>query len=129
MSLLRPVTPASAGVAGPAVVIEFSDYECPFCAIAHAETDALLASRPDVRLVHKNFPLDSACNWMVTEAIHPGACAVSEAVLCAAGLGSGGRGRAITPVSGNPGQPCRRTRSAHLISPCTSAVRSLAGAP
>jgi hypothetical protein len=29
------------------------------------------------------FPLDDECNWMVEEAIHPGACAVSEAILCA----------------------------------------------
>ena len=28
------------------------------------------------------FPLDSTCNWMVKESIHPGACAVSEAMLC-----------------------------------------------
>ena len=31
------------------------------------------------------FPLDSECNWMVDRAIHPGACAISEAVLCAEG--------------------------------------------
>ena len=29
------------------------------------------------------FPLDSSCNWMVDQALHPGACAVSEAILCA----------------------------------------------
>jgi hypothetical protein len=29
------------------------------------------------------FPLDSTCNWMITETTHPGACTVSEAVLCA----------------------------------------------
>ncbi len=28
------------------------------------------------------FPLDSTCNWMVKESMHPGACAVSEAMLC-----------------------------------------------
>lgn len=28
------------------------------------------------------FPLDSSCNWMVKESLHPGACAVSEAMLC-----------------------------------------------
>jgi uncharacterized membrane protein len=28
------------------------------------------------------FPLDSSCNWMVKEALHPGACTVSEAMLC-----------------------------------------------
>ena len=32
------------------------------------------------------FPLDSSCNWMVTDALHPGACAVSEAILCAGPL-------------------------------------------
>jgi len=31
------------------------------------------------------FPLDSSCNWMVDQALHPGACAVSEAILCAPG--------------------------------------------
>lgn len=28
------------------------------------------------------FPLDATCNWMVKESLHPGACAVSEAMLC-----------------------------------------------
>jgi len=28
------------------------------------------------------LPLDSSCNWMVKESLHPGACAVSEAMLC-----------------------------------------------
>ncbi len=29
------------------------------------------------------FPLDSTCNWMVKTSLHPGACAISEAILCA----------------------------------------------
>jgi hypothetical protein len=29
------------------------------------------------------FPLDSECNWMLNEPLHPGACIVSKAVLCA----------------------------------------------
>jgi len=29
------------------------------------------------------FPLDKECNWMVSESLHPGGCAASEAVLCA----------------------------------------------
>jgi len=28
------------------------------------------------------FPLDNECNWMIDQSVHPGACAVSEAVLC-----------------------------------------------
>jgi hypothetical protein len=29
------------------------------------------------------FPLDSTCNWMVGRSLHPGACSISEAILCA----------------------------------------------
>lgn len=28
------------------------------------------------------FPLDDECNWMLDQSVHPGACAVSEAILC-----------------------------------------------
>jgi uncharacterized membrane protein len=28
------------------------------------------------------FPLDATCNWMVKDTLHPGACTVSEAMLC-----------------------------------------------
>lgn len=35
------------------------------------------------------FPLDNSCNWMVGSAVHPGACAVSEAILCAGPKGEG----------------------------------------
>jgi uncharacterized membrane protein len=31
------------------------------------------------------FPLDHDCNWMIETSLHPGACVVSEAVLCAEG--------------------------------------------
>jgi protein-disulfide isomerase len=64
-------------------VVEFSDYECPFCAIAHGEVNALLVSRPDVKLVRKNFPLDPACNPAVKRAMHPSACALAAAAVCA----------------------------------------------
>jgi uncharacterized membrane protein len=62
----------------------------PLCASCKAFDARLAASALGERLQLKGvlFPLDSACNWMVTEAVHPGACAVSEAVLCAAGTGS-----------------------------------------
>jgi protein-disulfide isomerase len=78
-----PVTPAAARAPGPTVIVEFSDYECPFCAIAHEETNALLASRPDVKLVRKNFPLDSACNPAVKRPMHEGACVLAAAAVCA----------------------------------------------
>jgi protein-disulfide isomerase len=80
----RPsAVPAAPRSGGPTVVVEFSDYECPFCAMAHEEMNALLATRPDVRLVRKNFPLDPACNPLVKRAMHPGACVLAAAAICA----------------------------------------------
>jgi protein-disulfide isomerase len=68
---------------GPLVVVEFSDYECPFCAKSHEETKALLANRPDVTLVRRHFPLDSDCNPAVTRRMHPEACGLARAAICA----------------------------------------------
>jgi uncharacterized membrane protein len=76
--------------AGGAPAIEVLDPLCPSCKAFDARLAASsVGERLDLRAVL--FPLDSTCNWMVTEAIHPGACAVSEAVLCAAGLEGGKR--------------------------------------
>jgi uncharacterized membrane protein len=79
--VMIPLASSPGGV--PAV--EVLDPLCPSCKAFDAR---LAASSFGARLNLDAvlFPLDSTCNWMVTEAIHPGACAVSEAVLCAAGL-------------------------------------------
>lgn len=81
----RPPPPAG----GAVIVVEFSDFECPFCALAHERSRALLSVRPDVRLVHKNFPLDPACNPAVKRALHPRACALARAWICAEAEGRG----------------------------------------
>jgi protein-disulfide isomerase len=78
-----PAADAANASPGPLVVVEFSDYECPFCAKSHEDTKALLAVRPDVRLVRRHFPLDSACNPALTRRLHPQACALARAAICA----------------------------------------------
>lgn len=77
----HPPAPAASG--GPTVVVEFSDYQCPFCALAHEDLKALLAARPDVKLVKKHFPLDPACNPAMKRPMHPEACALALAAICA----------------------------------------------
>jgi hypothetical protein len=62
--------------------IEILDPLCPAC---KAFEDRLENSGLGDRLDRKAilFPLDKECNWMISETTHPGACTVSEAVLCA----------------------------------------------
>ena len=74
-------------VSGPTVVVEFSDYECPFCAKAHFELKAQLAVRPGVQLVKRHFPLDPTCNPLVKRPMHPDACALARAGICAEAQG------------------------------------------
>ncbi|MCB9612073.1 MAG: hypothetical protein H6721_13425 [Sandaracinus sp.] len=63
-------------------VIEVLDPLCPSCR-SFEKRFAALGGESRAKRRALLFPLDDACNWMVAEALHPGACAVSEAVLCA----------------------------------------------
>lgn len=69
---------AGAPVKGPAdakiTLVEFSDFQCPYCARAVAQADAILRKHPkEVRLVFKQYPLD----------IHSQAELAAEAALAA----------------------------------------------
>lgn len=72
---------------GSVPAIEVLDPLCPACRGFDARLSAS-SLQGELKLNAVLFPLDSTCNWMVTEALHPGACAVSEAMLCANGLGN-----------------------------------------
>ena len=75
---LPPPLPAATG---PAVL--FSDYECPFCALAHDELRETLRRRPDIQVVRRNFPLDQACNPIMKRPMHLRACELARAAICA----------------------------------------------
>jgi hypothetical protein len=69
---------------GGTPTIEVLDPLCPSCkAFDTRLTASEMGSKLDMKGVL--FPLDSTCNWMVSQSMHPGACAISEAMLCAAG--------------------------------------------
>lgn len=63
----------------PVTVIEFSDFQCPYCARASKSIGAaLLASYPGkVKLVHKNLPLSQIHPWAEAAAI-AGECALQQ---------------------------------------------------
>jgi protein-disulfide isomerase len=60
----------------PITIVEFSDYQCPFCRRWHDEVyEPLLAAYPGkIRFVYRNLPLTS---------IHPDAMSAAEAAMCA----------------------------------------------
>jgi uncharacterized membrane protein len=67
---------------GKVPALEILDPLCPACrAFEQRLASSGLEDKLDRRAIL--FPLDTTCNWMITEDTHPGACTVSEAVLCA----------------------------------------------
>ena len=67
---------------GRVPAVEVLDPLCPACK-AFAERLAASSAADQLRIKYVLFPLDKECNWMVNQSLHPGACAVSEALLCA----------------------------------------------
>lgn len=60
----------------PVTLVEYGDYECPYCRHAHATIKALLhAMHARVRFVYRNFPLTS---------LHPHAALAAQAAEAAA---------------------------------------------
>lgn len=67
--------PARGPEDAPVTIVEFSDYECPYCRRAEPTVDQILERYPDqVRLVYRHFPLDN---------IHPRARPAALAAVCA----------------------------------------------
>ncbi|HEX4923742.1 MAG TPA: vitamin K epoxide reductase family protein [Bdellovibrionales bacterium] len=68
-------------------LVEFADFRCPHCKTAVPGLHSFVKSRPDVRLIFLNFPLDSSCNSAMQQ---PGtSCAMAKAVYCANRAGKG----------------------------------------
>jgi len=66
--------PARGGANAPVTIIEFSDYECPFCKRAAEAVDKVMTAYGDkVRLVHRDYPLP----------MHQNARPAAEAAHCA----------------------------------------------
>lgn len=62
----------------PVTIVEFSDYECPFCERFYSQTESLIQTNyidtGKVKFVYRDFPLNS---------IHPQAQKAAEAAECA----------------------------------------------
>ena len=67
----------------PVTIIEFSDFQCPFCRRAAFSLKPFTGQfRDEVRIVYLNYPLDASCNPAMEHAVHPMACLAAKAALC-----------------------------------------------
>jgi len=70
--------PARGPKDAPITIVEFSDFECPYCGAAHDTVEQVMSTYAGkVRLVYRQFPLS----------FHPHAAKAAEASLCAADQG------------------------------------------
>lgn len=81
---LSPTDYARGPSNAPVTIVEFSDFECPYCKKASVSLSRVEKLYPDkVRLVFKNFPLDTACNPYIGSQLHPLACRAARMGRCA----------------------------------------------
>jgi protein-disulfide isomerase len=67
--------PARGAADAPVTIVEFSDFQCPYCRQAQATLKTLMERFPGkVRIVHRDFPVTR---------LHPGAERAAEAARCA----------------------------------------------
>lgn len=78
------LAPDLAGPGSQLTIIEFADFECPYCReFSFALHDVLRPLGDRVRMIFKNYPLDPSCNDTVAARVHPHACALAVAAQCA----------------------------------------------
>jgi protein-disulfide isomerase len=61
----------------PVTLVEYSDFECPVCRTLHDVLKSMLPKYPQVRVVFKDFPLDTLHPWARTAAL-AGRCAYQQ---------------------------------------------------
>jgi protein-disulfide isomerase len=75
---VEAVGPSKGPASAPVTIVEFSDYQCPFCARVEPTIDELMAAYPDkIRVVFRDFPLPN----------HAQAPKAAEAAHCAGDQG------------------------------------------
>ena len=72
----------------PVIVVEFSDFECPFCQRLADGLSTAAQEAGNVRVYFRHYPMDHACNSQFDEPFHETACDAARAAICAQKMGS-----------------------------------------
>jgi protein-disulfide isomerase/uncharacterized membrane protein len=86
--VLRGNEPRRGNPGAPFQVVEFGDFQCPFCAEASHRIGELDKAYPgQIDFVFRQYPLGKHCNPGVARDAHPQACIAAYAAECAARAG------------------------------------------
>jgi protein-disulfide isomerase/uncharacterized membrane protein len=84
----NPEWPVWGNPKAPVTIVEFSEFQCPFCRVAAFSVKPYLQEfRNDIRFYFVNYPLDNACNDSMPGPMHAFACSAAKAGICAQKLG------------------------------------------
>jgi protein-disulfide isomerase len=68
----------------PVVIVEYSDFECPYCSrLARGLAEAAKQKPEAFRYHFKHYPMDNACNPNIKKKFHEDACRAAKAAVCA----------------------------------------------
>jgi uncharacterized membrane protein/protein-disulfide isomerase len=89
----RVQVPVSADGAA-VLIVRFSDFQCPSCAQSYKDYKGILASYSNqypgaIKVVNKDFPLETECNSSLTRDVHLAACEAAAAERMARAKGRG----------------------------------------
>ena len=65
------------------VINEFTDFQCPHCAILNLMLQRLVTEVSNVKVIHHNFPLDRSCNDKIINSPHKNSCKVALYAIAA----------------------------------------------
>lgn len=81
---VNPKWPVWGNPKAKVTIIEFSEFQCPYCRMSSTHFRPYLYEfRDKVRYYFVNFPLDSDCNPYARSRMHPQACVAARAAVCA----------------------------------------------
>lgn len=85
LSTFQPtVTENELGSVDAAVIInEFTDIQCPFCALSNTMMHKIVSEYDNVRVIHHDLPLDIDCNPIMKQQMHPNSCLYAQYAMAA----------------------------------------------
>jgi len=85
---VKPDWPMWGTKGAPVTIIEFSEFQCPFCKLSAFNFKPYLREfKKDVQYYFVNYPLDNSCNVFMDHQMHPKACMEAMASVCVNKLG------------------------------------------